>query len=498
MLVVGGGPVGLLTATGLHHFGVKCLLIEKHSSTLDFPKGRRVTTRTMEIFRQWGLEAAVAKVSLSRADSLFSFEGDTLLGSDYRRQELPFDEVNQTSPTRELMCSQENLEPVLRDRAKTDGDVRFSAELLSFTQDGDGVTADVVMAGEHVSVHASYMVAADGAHGRAREALGIGRSGPGAQGHRISILVNADMGARMTARRSAVYWLRQPRPGAMFVAVDNRDRWLFVAPYDADTEPKDSWTEPRCVELVRGGVGDSSVQLRYLGQRFWDLTALVADRYGAGRIFLAGDAAHLTTPMGGLGMNCGVADAHNLAWKLAGVIAGWASPAILDTYEPERRPHAVACADASLGPAQPPNPVDGLVLGHAFESAAVIDDHTPAPTRQDLVGEYVPVAKPGYRAPHVWLDPETSILDLFGRGFVALTDRVGKPEVDRAADVARPTGIPLTVHAVDAPGWHELYGLGSGGVVLVRPDGYVAWRSRTPPAASHLLASALRTAAGHQ
>src|SRR6266571_2248976 len=446
VLVVGGGPVGLLMATGLRNFGIDCLLVEKHVSTLDFPKGRRVTTRTVEIFRQWGLEAAVAKVSLPRADSLFSFEGETLLACDYRRQGLPFDDVNRTSPTRELICSQESLEPVLRERAKADADVRFSAEVVGFTQDGDRVIADAVMAGEHVSVHASYMVAADGAHGRTRDALGIDRSGPGTLGHRLSILVNANMATRMMERQSAVYWLRQPRPGSLFVAVDNKDRWLLSVPYDPDTEPKDSWTELRCLELVRGGLGDE----------------------------------------------------HNLAWKLAGVIAGWASPALLETYEPERRTHAVACADASLGPARPPNPIDGLVLGHAFESAAIINDHTPAPRPQDPVGEYLPVARPGHRAPHIWLDPETSTLDLFGHAFVALTDPVGKPGLDHAADVARATGIPLTVHAVDVPGWHDLYGVGSGGVVLVRPDGYVAWRSTTPPATSHLLASALRTAAGHR
>ena len=108
-------------------------------------------------------------------------------------------------------------------------------------------------------------------------------------------------------------------------------------------------------------------------------------------------------PVGGLGMNCGVADAHNLAWKLAGVLAGWASPALLESYEPERRPHAVACADASLGPARPPNPVDGLVLGHVCESAVITADHTAAPSTRDPIGQYLPVGRPGHRAPHLWL-----------------------------------------------------------------------------------------------
>jgi putative polyketide hydroxylase len=196
-------------------------------------------------------------------------------------------------------------------------------------------------------------------------------------------------------------------------------------------------------------------------------------------------------------MNCGIADVHNLAWKLAGVIAGWASPALLDTYEPERRPHAIACAEASLGSARPPNPIDGLVLGHTFVSAAIIEDGTPAPTPRNPVGEYIPMARPGHRAPHLWLGPRTSTLDLFGSAFVALTDPAGKPGLDHAVELARTTGVPLSAHAVEAAGWHELYGVGSGGHVLVRPDGYVAWRTSAPPPTPHMLAAALRTATGH-
>lgn len=498
MLVLGGGPVGLLMAVGLRHSGVDSLVVEKHPSTLDFPKGRRVTTRTVEILRQWGLEEAVAEKSLAAADSLFSYEGDTLLGDDYERRALPFNEVKPTSPTRELICSQEHLEPVLRNRAMEVSDVRFSAEVLDFSQDDFLVTANVVMAGERVSVRAAYLVAADGAQGRTREVLGIGRSGPGVLGHRLSILVAADLGARMASRASAVYWLRTGRApaGSLFIAVDNKERWLMSVPHDPNIESRASVTESRCLELVRAGLGDDSVDVRYLGHRFWDPTALVADRYRAGRVFLAGDAAHLTTPEGGLGMNCGVADVHNLAWKLAGVIEGWANPSLLDTYESERRPHAVACADASLGPARPPNPIDGLVLGHTFQSPAVIDDGTVEPTRRNPVREYIPMARPGHRAPHLWLGPRTSTLDLFGSTFVALTDPAGKPGLDHAAELAGTTGVPLSTHAVEAPGWHDLYGVGPGGVVLVRPDGYVAWRSSAPPETPNLLASALQTAAG--
>jgi len=196
-------------------------------------------------------------------------------------------------------------------------------------------------------------------------------------------------------------------------------------------------------------------------------------------------------------MNCGIADVHNLAWKLAGVLAGWAGPALLESYEPERHPHAVACADASLGPARPPNPIDGLVLGHVLESAVITADHTAAPSTRDPIGQYVPVGRPGHRAPHLWLGNGRSTLDLFGSNFVALTDPPGKRALHAAADIARATGIPLDVHVIEAAAWPGLYGVERGGVVLVRPDGYVGWRSIAQPPTSHELAAALRVAAGY-
>jgi putative polyketide hydroxylase len=216
-----------------------------------------------------------------------------------------------------------------------------------------------------------------------------------------------------------------------------------------------------------------------LGKRFWDSTVLVADRYRSGRVFFAGDAAHVVTAIGGLGMNCGVADANNLAWKLAGVLHGWADASLLDTYEAERRPVAVATGEASRGASRPPAPTRGIDRGYANASTAGLPDGSPAPEDPaNPVGDYVPSGRPGSRAPHVWLDATgtRSTLDAFGRTFVLLTDRVGAAAADRTAD----GGIPLQRLVPDLDGWRNEYGVEAGGGVLVRPDGHVAWRSSGP------------------
>jgi hypothetical protein len=194
---------------------------------------------------------------------------------------------------------------------------------------------------------------------------------------------------------------------------------------------------------------------------------------------LAGDAAHITTPLGGLGMNCGIADVHNLAWKIAGVEAGWADPSILGTYEPERQPIARATAEASLGAIRPPAPVDGLVFGYAYESSAVISDGRSLPGVPTSFGDYTPSARPGCRAPHYWVTVDghrKSTLDLFGAGIVALTGP--EPQTSAAIrSIAKDTSIPLEYLAVEDEEFLDLYGLGRGGIVLVRPDGHVAWRA---------------------
>jgi putative polyketide hydroxylase len=296
-------------AIALRHFDVDCIVVEKHASTLNFPRGRGVTVRTMEIMRRWGLEDALVTVGLPRSESLAVFNGDSLLAADFQRFVAPAPGPSALSPTQALICDQLEMEVVLRDAAVAAGaDVRFGWELIDVADQGDHIAAAVVerASGREHALRASWMVAADGAHSPMRERLGIDRHGPGVVGSAVSILIEANLGDRITDRRSALYRL-SGLPGGTLAAVDNDRRWLLFYGYDPAVQPAESFTDARFRELALTAIGDPSVDLSVVGHRYWQRTALVADRYRKGRMFLAGDAAHVCTPVGGLGMNCGIA-----------------------------------------------------------------------------------------------------------------------------------------------------------------------------------------------
>jgi 2-polyprenyl-6-methoxyphenol hydroxylase-like FAD-dependent oxidoreductase len=483
VLIAGGGPVGLSTGIALRRWGVECTLVERHPSTLEYPKGRGVSARTMEIFRQWGIEDDITAAGLPRTDTEHFFVGDTLLADEFQR----FDRAElgrepTPSPTERLICPQDLVEAILLQRALASGvDIQFSTELVALRNADDRVIATVRDVGSDVEtrLETEFVVAADGGRSTARSLLGIGTPGPGPIGNSVSILVHADLAERVKDRLATIYKVAHPHESAFFAVVDNDHRWLLMMARDPDNQREEMFTEQHCVELVRAALGDDSVPLEFKHRWFFQPTALVADSFRAGRIFLAGDAAHLTTPFGALGMNCGIADAHNLAWKLAGVIQGWAGLGLLDTYEEERRPVALATTDASIlredissGP--PRAAFAGVTMGFGYESAAVVPDGTNAPKVPDAVHDYVPTGRPGHRAPHIWIDHarRTSTLDLFGEHFALLVDRddIGNIEAD----------VPLQTHAIPGPEWRSLYGIEPGGAVLVRPDGHVAWRAVRP------------------
>ncbi len=381
---------------------------------------------------------------------------------------------------------------MLRDVATWRGaNVRFGCRLDSFAQDADGIEACVIHeeTRELHDVHARYLIAADGVRNLIREQLGIGVEGPGAVGNSVSILVDAPLRDRVSERSSLIYGVRHPRPGGGFPVVDNDHRWVLLLPRDTDNEPPEWFTEKRCTELVRSAIGDPSVPVRYIAHRRWQPTAQWATSMSQGRVFLAGDAAHVTTPAGGLGMTGGVADAHNLAWKLAGVLQGWASPDLLDTYDAERRPAARRAAEASIQIGRQTRDENlklgglGISLGTTYRSNAIVPDGSDEVQGEDPIHDYVPCARPGHRAPHIALGKDTSLLDSFGVSFVVLVHA----EHPQRADLEELAfDVPVTIRWMQDTEWEETYGVTRRGVVLVRPDGYVSHResSTADPAAA--------------
>lgn len=480
VLVVGGGPVGLATAIGLRLAGVECIVVEKHPTTLDFPKGRGISVRSMEVFRSWGVADQLVAQGLPRGESLFAFVGDSLLGEEFQRLAAP-PGTAPPSPEDRLICDQIAMEQVLRSRAVELGaDIRFGNRLSGVTQDDERVVAELVdSSGTPTLLSADWMVAADGGRSFVRATLGITRSGVGTVSHAVSVLFVADTADRLAGRSATIYRIGAV-PGGALLAVDNVRRWLLIYAYDPAVDGPQTLTPQRCLALARTAIGDDSVHVEVIGSRFWESAVLVSDRYRTGRVLLAGDAAHVVTPIGGLGMNCGIADAHNLAWKLGGVVQGWADASLLDTYDQERRPVAVVTGEASLGAARPPAPTKGVDLGYCYTSSAVVPDGTPELNVEDPVADFIPSGRPGSRAPHVWLDDSRarSTLDLFGSGFVLLTDAAGEQRAQLAASACADTGIPLRVHVRED--WQQEYDVQPGAAVLVRPDGHVAWRCSTP------------------
>ncbi len=510
VLIVGGSLVGLSASLFLGRLGVRHLLVEKHTDTSRHPRGRGNNVRTMELFRAAGVEPLIREAASVLADNHGILQADTLAGAE---QEWLFKEIDpggalaRFSPSGWCLCSQNDLEPVLLRRARElGGSLRFGTELVSFEQDDSGVTALLRNRenGEQRTVHADYLVAADGPRSPVRERLGIGQAGPGDLFHNVSITFRAKRLADVVGeRRFIACYLTTPQGAGALLPVDNREQWVFHAPWHPDRgETLEDFTDERCVEHIRTAVGVPDLEVEITGKAPWHAAERVAERYGSGRVFLAGDSAHEMSPTGAFGSNTGIQDAHNLAWKLAAVLAGWAGPGLLETYGAERRPVAVATsARASARSAEHRHPgyaavpgtgrqknVLAVALGYRYPVGAVVGT---APAAQPVPDSFESTGLPGSRAPHVWLrraGVRLSTLDLFEKSLVLLTGPGGEAWLSAARRLAERHGIPLDAYRVgDAPehelapepgvDWAEAYGTTAAGAVLIRPDGFVAWRA---------------------
>ena len=511
VLIIGGGPVGLTASILLSRFGVSSLLVERHPSTSIHPKARGINARTMEIFRQCGVEEAVRAAGLPPDRTGLIVWSHSLAGEELERR-VPWrarGEALRISPVRACTCAQDDLEPVLRRHAESAGagTLAFDTELAAFEQDASGVTATLRAGGGETHVRARYLIAADGARSRVREALGIAMHGTPALYRSINILLNADLRPWTAHRPAALYFIEQPGLKATFLTINGTNRWGFLINNLPADGAGDEYTPERCAAVVRQAAGVPDLDVTILGAVPWVAAALVAERYRGGRVFLAGDAAHHMPPTGGFGLNTGVQDVHNLAWKLAAVLQGWAGPALLDTYEDERLPYGRAITEQSLmnarslgrgGPEATAKPAAsfarpeflnelGMIFGATYESSAVVPDGTPPPKVENPITDYAPSARPGHRAPHAWLQragAQVSTLDLIGGRFVLLAGADGAAWCDAARAAARTHDVALEAVSVGEQedpegGWRALCEIERDGAVLVRPDGQVAWRSRS-------------------
>ncbi|UYQ65036.1 FAD-dependent oxidoreductase [Streptomyces peucetius] len=519
VLIVGGSLVGLSASLFLGRLGVRHTLVEKHASTSVHPRGRGNNLRTMEVFRSAGAEQRIRAAASVLADNHGILQTPDLADADagewlVRQIDEKGPPTHRLSPSAWCVCSQNDLEPVLLEAAlEQGGDLRFGTELLSFEQDDEGVTAVVRdrASGRDSTVRADYLIAADGPRSPVRERLGIGQTGPGDLFHNVSITFRSDgLAAVVGDRRFVVCYLTGPDAEGALLPVDNEKVWVFHAPWKYDQgETLEDFTDERCADTIRAATGVPGLDVEITGKAPWHAAERVAERYARGRVFLAGDSAHEMSPTGAFGSNTGIQDAHNLAWKLAAVLDGSAGPGLLDTYETERLPVARATSarasarsvehshpgyepapGAAAGLGGPRGGLLPVVLGYRYLRGAVLgtDPELPVlPKKMDLSGA------PGTRAPHMWLrrpggGGRLSTLDLYERSFVLLTGAGSKDWSVAAELVAGRLSVVLDAYRIgEGPeadlvpeagaDWAGVHGTHPDGALLVRPDGFVAWRA---------------------
>ena len=519
VIIAGGGMVGLSAAAFLAHQGVRAVVIERLTGSSPLPRAAFFHMRTLEMFRSIGIETAVR----TQSEREFVPDGgivamDCVAGRKLADIIPSLNEgVEAVSPCQRLFLNQPSLEPILRSRAREAGaTVLEGTDLTGVEQDADGVRVQVTGPQGPRTLRSRYLIAADGGHSRVREVLGIPSEGRGAFSNSLTIYFRADLSPWLGGKLWSIVYVNNPVLGGFF-RMDRAAQVGFLAinivgdpnrdPEAASNAAADV-SERRLIELVRGGVGVPDLPVEVTGMTRWRARAEWARDFRAGRVFIAGDAAHQMPPNGGFGGNTGIHDVHNLAWKLAAVLNGHASPELLASYESERKPVGRFTVEQAFAryvtrtapwlrsrhPPEPLAPDFDIELGYLYGAPEV---HVDPRTTFGI---------PGSRAPHVWLLDGTrriSTIDLTGR-FLLLTGPAGTPWVQAGRRLASKLG-GLVLDAYRIGGdlgdpderFAAAYGIGASGASLVRPDGFVAWRS--PAAASdpeQVLGQALRRALG--
>ncbi len=523
VVIVGAGPTGLTAANLCHTLGLSAVVIERREGPQRAPAAHAINARTFEIWRQSGVPmAAVLAQALPPAEAGWvhwvTKLGGKVVGSlPYERQG---DEMLTITPTPLRNLSQHRLEPAL---LTPDLDVRYRHSWTGATEHDDGVTVEVDGPDESLTIEASYLLGADGAASAVRRWLDIDMVGPRTIQSFLMVHLAADFTALVGDARGVLYFVVDPTAGGTFVSHGLDRELAYMHPWDPEDEPVEAFTPERCSAMVRSAIAVPEIEFEILASSTWHMSAQIAESYRRGRTFLVGDAAHRFPPTGGLGLNTGVADVHNLIWKLAAVEAAWASVGVLDTYEAERRPVARFNCDQSLHNAfkltEIPiafgftsdvdqavqamhdtlaDPVRragvetaianqaihfdllGLQLGHTYDGPLVIDDGSIPVPLDEPARDYVPSTRPGGRLPHAWIGEATSTLDLVDPLAPTVLTRSGSllPPLDPA--------VPSVVRAVPAAVWDDTFELDADICLVVRPDQHIAFRGRPDEASTAL------------
>lgn len=521
VIIIGGGPVGLGASIQLSRLGIAHALIERTTEVSPHPKSRLLNPRSTEHMRQWGLEQAVLDVGVGVEPKFFFgkdlvspweqvFEPGASLSDVHSRALSPCAVTG-------MLVSQDVLEPILRQAASgyEAAAVHFGweAKVTAESAERVEVVATELSTGETRNYRGRYLIAADGAAGALRRRAGVGVTGADRSLEAISVLFQSDL-TTIVDSPAAFFALCNPDTigTAVIAPVDAHGRAALLGrPKVMDEKPLDQidW-----LAELRAAVGVPDHVFEIIDVRAWRATVAVAESYRAGPVFFVGDAAHLMPPNGGFNMNTGLQDVHNLCWKLAAVLGGWADETLLDTYDRERRPIALYNAAEAVRNLKTLVDKDesgraamfrkdhyvhpGLALGYRYTDGAVAFEPDQVLAADWEVGVYEPSAQPGARAPHLWLDDEgeASLIDLFEKDFVLLAasdpEGVWRTAADRARALAT---APLRLEVVgdrarpdpQGRGFAALYGVEADGAVLVRPDGHVAWRGRDAGAAGDLV-----------
>lgn len=535
VLIVGAGPVGLMAAILLRQLGVDVRLIDRRAQRRQAPAAHVLNPRTLEICRGAGVDMdALMALTTDPADAgrtiwMTRLSGEEIASLPFQRQD---DSVLSLTPTPLRNLGQHHFERVLQRTLDASGEqTEFGREWEGATQERDAVVSRVRdrLSGDTLEIRSRYLIAADGAGSPIRKSRGVPMVGPAMLQRFLMVHFGADLRAIVKDRPGILYWVVDPEAASTFVAHDIDREWVYMTALGEEDGTADDYPPERCRELILRAIGGPRPPLEIKTVSTWVMSAQVAERFRDDRIFLAGDAAHRFPPTGALGLNSGVQDVHGLAWRLAGVLAGWAPESLLDSYEAERRPVAQRNAEqslrnaerlrqvpAALGTLEVPTTARmratlddprgrretlaaianqaehfdmlGMQLGFRYERGALVSDPNPPPEVGNRVREFVPTSRPGARLPHAWVErggERISTLDLIAPdAFTLLTLSPDDAWADAAKSVRRVPlrHIAIGRDAVDTEGlWAELAETGPTGALLVRPDQHVAWRATSTP-----------------